>query len=468
MPLPQWNRQTDVVVIGGGLAGYCAALEAAMQGASVLLLEKQAETGGSTVLSGGFLAFAGTDMQRDAGIEDDDGRLLDDLKKAGGGENDERLLQVYVDHQLAAYAWLRKIGIAFKPVQLSSAQSVPRTHPVDPQALMARLHELASETGRVEVVLNAPAHRLVRDAPDGQVIGVLATIAGGPNAVRARRGVVLAAGGFSRNHDWLKNFVPHEARAVRYGGKGNTGDGLRMACALGAGLRDMGFIKGTFGFHPDAAIKEGRDWTKLPVYRGAVAVNKHGKRFVDESKSYKLLGDAVLQQPDALAYQIFDEAIMDGASDGVPPFDFRSAQRRGLVHQADTLSMLGGKIGVDPAALAATVAHYNESVSRGKDPDFGRDGLSTHYGRLVTIERPPFYAYPSTSGLIATYCGLTVDPATRVLDVFGEPIERLYAAGELMGGFHGVSYMTGSSLGKCIIFGRIAGKNAAGGGREAG
>jgi fumarate reductase flavoprotein subunit len=400
-------------------------------------------------------------MQKAAGIADSDERLLDDLRKAGAGENDEKLLRVYVEHQLATYEWLKKIGAAFKPVQLSSAQSVPRTHPVDPQALIDRLRALAAQTGRVTTLLNAPATRLVQDAPGGRVTGVQATINGKVEFVSARRGVVLAAGGFSRNEEMLKQFVPHQAAGVRYGGAGNMGDGIKMAWALGAGVRDMVFIKGTFGFHPNARTHDGRDWTKLPVYRGGIAVNQLGKRYVDESKSYKLLGDAVLQQPGGIAYQIFDQNIMDGASDGVPPFDFRSTQRRGLVHEAPTLAALAEKIGVDAKQLEATVARYNGFVASGVDADFGRDGLSTHYGKLVKIERAPFYAYPSTSGIIATYCGLTVDADTRVLNVFGEPIAGLYAAGELMGGFHGVSYMTGSSLGKCVIFGRIAGRRAA-------
>jgi flavocytochrome c len=456
-----WNRDTDVVVIGGGLAGYCAALEAAAGNANVLLFEKQPEVGGSSVLSGGFFAFAGTDMQKAAGIDDSNERIYADLRKAGGEQNDESLLKVYVDQQLATYEWLKKIGVGFKPVQLSSAQSVPRTHPTDPQALIDRLRALAEQTGRVTTLLNSPVTRLMQDAPGGRVTGVRATIDGNAESVAARCGVVLAAGGFSRNEEMLKQFVPHQALGVRYGGAGNRGDGIKMAWALGAGVRDMVFIKGTFGFHPNARTHEGRDWTKLPVYRGAIAVNQHGKRYVDESKSYKLLGDAVLQQPGGIAYQIFDRAIMDGASDGVPPFDFKSAQRRGLVFEAATLDVLAKKIGVDAAQLSVTVARYNEFVAAGVDADFGRDGLSTHYGKLVKIERAPFYAYPSTSGIIATYCGLTVDPDTRVLNVFCEPIAGLYAAGELTGGFHGVSYMTGSSLGKCVIFGRIAGRNAA-------
>ncbi len=430
-----------MVVIGGGLAGYCAALEAAAANADVLLLEKQPQVGGSSVLSGGFFAFAGTDMQKAAGIADSNERLFDDLRKAGGGENDEKLLNVYVEQQLATYEWLKSIGVSFRTVELSSAQSVPRTHPLDPQALIDRLRAMADKNGRVTTLLDAPAVRLLQDEPGGRVTGLKALIAGKPETIAARRGVVLAAGGFSRNVAMLKQYVPHQAAGVSYGGAGNMGDGIRMACALGAGVRDMGFIKGTFGYHPNARTQEGRDWTKLPVYRGGIAVNKLGTRYVDESKSYKLLGDAVLEQPGAIAYQIFDQNIMDGASDGVPPFDFRSTQRRGLVFEAPTLAALAEKTGVDE--------------------DFGRDGLSTHYGKLVKIERGPFYAYPSTSGIIATYCGLTVDADTRVLNVFGESIPGLYAAGELMGGFHGISYMTGSALGKAVIFGRIAGRRAA-------
>lgn len=456
-----WDREADVVVIGGGLAGHCAAIEAAEGGASVLLLEKQPYLGGSTVLSAGFLAFANTDLQRERGLKDSDELLYQDLRNAGKLENDERLLRVYVDNQLATYDWLKKKGVVFRDVVLSSAHSVPRAHVTDPVRLIPHLAEVAAATGRVETLLNAPAERLIREAVDGPVAGVLARIDGKAVRIRAKGGVVLAAGGFSRNAEMLHAFVPHQAKAIRYGGKGNMGDGIRMACALGAGLKDMAYVKGTFGLHPDCQTQDGRDWTKLFVYRGGIAVNKLGRRYVDESSSYKLLGDAVLQQPDGVAWQIVDQGIFDNAAPGVAPFDFPEAERRGLLTKADTLEELAAKIGIDGAALRATVERYNGFVRDGRDEDFGRDGLSNHYGDLVQITRAPFYAYESTSAIIATYCGITTDTGTRVLDVFGQPIERLYAAGELMGGFHGVAYMTGSSLGKCVIFGRIAGRAAA-------
>lgn len=461
MKTNHYETVTDVVVIGGGLAGYAAAIEAAQQGAEVVLLEKQAECGGSSVLSGGFFAFAGTDIQQAAGINDSNELLYDDIRRAGQQQNDEALVRTYVENQIAAYRWVLQQGGKFTSVELAAGHSAPRAHSLRPQDFMQALAQRAIETGRVKTVLNAQAERLLRDSARSRVDGVSATIEGQCANIRARRGVVLAAGGFSRNEAMLKLFVPHQARCVRYGGYGNTGDGVRMAWGLGAGLRDVAHIKGTFGFHPDAATVQGRDWTKLAVYRGAIAVNKQAQRFVDESKSYKLLGDAVLAQPDAMAYQIFDQDIMDTASDTAPPFKFREALALGRLLTEPTLEAIARRVGIDPAALAATVERYNHFVRNGTDEEFGRTGLSSGYGKRVELKRGPWYAYPSTSGLIATYCGVTVDTETRVLDVFGEPIAGLFSAGEMTGGFHGVAYMTGSSLGKCVIFGRIAGRNAA-------
>ena len=223
----------------------------------------------------------------------------------------------------------------------------------------------------------------------------------------------------------------------------------------------MVHIKGTFGFHPDTGKTPGRDWSKHAVYRGAIAVNKQAQRYVDESKSYKLLGDAVLAQPDALAFQIFDQGVMDTATDSAPLFRFKEALALGRLLSEPTLEGIARRVGMDAAALTATVERYNGFVRYGPDDDFGRAGLSSGYGKLVELKRGPWYAYPSTSGLIATYCGVTVDADARVRNVFGETIPGLYAAGEMTGGFHGVAYMTGSSLGKCVIFGRIAGRNAA-------
>lgn len=456
-----YGAEADVLVIGGGLAGLCAAIEAANSGAEVTLLEKLNECGGSSMLSGGLIAFSGTDMQKAAGINDSDTQLYDDLRRAGGQQNVEALVRTYVAKQMGAYEWLKKLGTQFISVELAAGHSQPRAHSLRSIEFMALMEQRVRDTGKVKIIFGAAAERLHRPLEGGRVEGVAARINGKATNIRARRGVVLAAGGFARNAEMVNLFVPHQAKCVVYCGPGCDGDGVRMAWALGAGLRDVVHIKGTFGFHPDTGKTAGRDWSKHSVYRGAILVNKQAKRYVDESKSYKLLGDAVLTQTDALSYQIFDQGVMETSSDTAPLFKFREALALGRLLSEPTLEALAKRIGVDAATLTATVDRYNGFVRRGNDEEFGRTGLSTGYGELVELKRGPWYAYPSTSGLIATYCGITVDTKSRVIDVFNEPIQSLYAAGEMTGGFHGVAYMTGSSLGKCVIFGRIAGRNAA-------
>jgi fumarate reductase flavoprotein subunit len=456
-----WDLQTGVIVVGAGIAGHCAALAAAEHGAEVLLLEKQGEIGGSTVLSSGFFAFAGTDAQRRCAIDDSGGKLLRELREIGGFENDETLLRTYADQQLDAYAWLQSNGVVFGKVELSSGQSIARSHSTDPRQVIQALSRQSQASGHITLLPRTRAQRLVRANAQAPIAGILATRGEDGIAIQAHGGTVLAAGGFSRSEELLKTFAPAQARALRIGGEGNTGDGIRMAWQLGAGLRDMGYIKGTFGSHPKADHLQHRTQSILPVYRGAIAVNRAGRRFVDESLSYKLLGDACLQQQDAIAWQVFDQQVMAQSSPGAALFDFAPALQQGLLMQADTLAALADRAGIAREPLLATVERYNGYVDTGRDAEFGRDGLSSHSGRLTKIDRPPFYAFPSTSVVLATYCGVTVDAGARVLDVFGGPLEGLFAAGEMTGGFHGVAYMTGTSLGKAVVFGRIAGEQAA-------
>jgi fumarate reductase flavoprotein subunit len=445
----------DVIVVGAGLAGLCAAIEAAAHGADTLLLEKMDKVGGSTVLSGGSMAFAGTDDQAARGIKDSNEALTRDFLAVGDHANDPALVEVYVDNQLDAYRWLVKRGVKYAPVQAAAGQSVPRQHPTDPAEMIRILHREAAAEPRIRIETGRPVARLLRDAATMRIVGV--ELKDGTK-IASRRGVVLTAGGFSRNPEMVEQFAPLQSAAKLVGGPGNVGDGIKMAWHMGAGLRDMAYIKGTFGNRPDAGPEE--HTAMMAIYKGAIAVNKLGRRFVDESISYKLIGDAVLREPDHVGYQILDQPILDLGVDGVKMYDFQARLREGSLIKADSIEQLAVKIGVPEQALAETIAVYNSDVAAGKDGQFARSGLVQGYGELRKIETAPFYAYPSTSALIATYCGVVVSPRMQVLDVFGEPIPGLFAAGEMTGGFHGKAFMTGTSLGKCVICGRIAGQNA--------
>ena len=230
-----------------------------------------------------------------------------------------------------------------------------------------------------------------------------------------------------------------------------------MACALGADLCDMAYIKGTFGKHP---IDTRNNLNCMAVYKGAIAVNQGGLRFIDESQSYKLLGDACMAQALHIAYQILDQDILESGEDAVPILDFMHRYEDGLFETANTLEELATRIRVPPQILRLTVERYNRGVDAGMDSEFGRQHLVHQHGALRRIHRPPFHAYPSTAAVFGTYCGVAVDENMRVLNVFGEAIPGLYAAGEVVGGLHGAAYMTGSALAKAAIFGRIAARSA--------
>jgi fumarate reductase flavoprotein subunit len=455
------EQRADLIVVGGGMAGVTAALVAADAGFSVTLLEKMSELGGSSAMSGGVLAFAGTDLQRAAGVEDSRDLLRSDLLDVGAHENDPVIVDAYISHQLETFEWLREKGAIFSSkVWASSGQSVPRSHTIDPAEVVRQLARLGRATGRVEILRNVSARELIREAVTGRVSGVLADRQGEIVPFHARHGVLLTCGGFSQNPDLIHKFVPGMEKAILNGGEGNFGDGLRMAWRLGADVRDMAYIKGTFGKHP---VDTTNIHTCLAVYKGAIAVNDAGERFVDESISYKLLGDACLKQPNGCSYQILDQSILDQADETTPVFDFGHRVEQGLMLTSDTLGGLAAQLEIPLPVLTRTIAEYNEDVDTGRDRRFGRTHVVHNYGELKKIARPPFYAYPSTTAVFGTYCGLATDATARVIDVFGAPIEGLYAAGEVMGGFHGGAYMTGSALGKAAVFGRIAARAAIGG-----
>ncbi|WNI28257.1 FAD-dependent oxidoreductase [Streptomyces sp. ITFR-6] len=453
------SSDAPVVVLGGGLAGYSAAIEAAERGARVLVIDKAAEPGGSTLRSGGSFAFAGTDLQAAHGIEDSDDLLRRDLLRGGGEQSDPQLVDLYVRRQLAAYHWLKRCGVDFDGVSLSGNQSVPRSHGVDIGRSHALIRAAATAHHSVTELLATTTEALTQE--NGRIVGVVTRDSDGTATERPARAVVLATGGFARSRRAISTFAPQLSNARRMGGEHNTGDGMYLAMSVGADLADVGTIKATFGVTADVPGMPPNPTLLNALYRGGIVVNSRAERFVDESISYKLIGGVCLQQPGGLGVQIFDEQVMEQTIPGKLVNNYRGALEQGYLLQADSIRELAVAAGLDPDALAATVDGYNDAVRSTGDTDFGRTHLSSGYGELPTINRAPYYAYPTTAGLTSTYGGLRVDVEMRVAHVLGGTVPGLYAAGEIVGGFHGNAYMSGSSLGKSVIFGRAAGRGAA-------
>lgn len=429
------------------------------------MLEKAAAPGGSTLTSGGSFAFAGTQQQQALGIDDSPERLAQDLVKIGAGKADAALIELYVDLQLATYDWLKGLGVDFHKVSLSSNTSVPRTHPTMPRQVIDTLHAHATRDPRIGYFPETSAERLMAHEESGRVEGVRVRTSGGRETIGAGA-VILASGGFARNRAMVARHAPFLVNAHAWGGAGNTGDGIEMALELGAAVADMDHVTGTFGVainhYPDLKPRPGDEFLlRMAMYRGAIAVNLDAERFADESLSYKTLGKHCVKQPQGVAFQVFDQPIMDQSAPAPNLNDFKDALAKGVIRTAATIPELARSVGLDPEKLSATVARYNAFVAQGHDGDFGRATLGGGYGTPVPIGTPPFYILPCCTALLATYCGLRVDTEMRVLKAGGAPIAGLYAAGETMGGFHGAGYMSGSALGKAAIFGKVAGQRAA-------
>jgi len=454
LPAPKkWDKETDVIVLGAGGAGFSAAIEARKAGAKVMLLEKEVITGGSTALCGGQFSFAPTSMQKEKGINDSIDLFVNDMIKVGKGKNDPALVKTYAEASNSGFEFLKSLGVTFTDLKIFSGMSVPRSHYAKPAQVLDLLRKEANKLG-VAIAMNTAGRRLFVN-PEGRIVGVSAEPAKGKKySIKARRAVILTTGGFGRGLDLLKEYgsLPLEL-CIPVAAPGITGDGHKMAMETGAATKDIVLGIGP-GTGPSTPVDVETRMITMPNYLGAVMLNKEGKRFVNESISYNEIATASLTQPEAFIYQIADEKVYQNAIKDV-------LANKGAPKKADTLEALAPMIGLKPDALRDAIDKYNTYVDSGKDPDFNRTTLIGISGKPVRIDTPPFYGFITKPAILSTKGGMKVNTKCQVVRVFDEVAPGLYAAGEIMGGFHGQGYMTGTAVGKAVVFGRIAGKNAA-------
>jgi flavocytochrome c len=449
----KWDVAADVVVLGAGAAGIAAAIEAASTGAETLLVEKERSTSQSaTVISGGAISFAGTDLQAERGIHDSGELFFSDLQTVGRAKNDVALLETFIALQLETYEWLKKHGTEFRAVTVAAGMSVPRAHITRIGRTMGVLAASAERMG-VRFRFDTRAERLITDET-GRVAGLRLCGPEGQVLVGATKGVILATGGFGHSSELL-SLTPLDMSKVRnFTAKSSTGDGLKMALELGAGFGDLPYVRPTFGVSSNS---DGFNDILLANYAGAIIVNTRGARFVDESLPYKEIGASAVSQPRGVGVMIFDGKVREVLERHRPGYD---ARVRRLCREASTLEELAAMVDLPQEVLLATVQKYNGYVEQHDDPELGRRALAGPVGELVRLDTPPYYAFEAVGALVGTYAGLTIDTKTRVKNVFGEVIPGLHAAGEIMAGFHGAGYMTGTALAKAFVFGRIAGREA--------
>jgi succinate dehydrogenase/fumarate reductase flavoprotein subunit len=466
----RWDHTADLVIVGSGAAGISAALEARRQGLDVIVLERFTIPGGSSSLSGGVCYLGGgTPLQRALGFEDTEEEMLKYLLAASGPNGLRDKIEVYCAGSLEHFDWLVAQGVAYAQrysdeKELSHAAAslyycgservypyntiarpAPRGHvpaaenQTGGRALMQTLLGAAGRAG-VAVRTGVVAERLVVEN-DGRVAGLRAQHGGTTVSLRAKRAVVLAAGGFIHNPEMLTRHAPELAACRPHWGRaGDLGDGIRMGVAAGAGTLHMNQGFAVLPLYPPEHVLKG------------IVVNSHGQRFINEDVYYGALGHEVVYRQAGRAW-----LVVDASCDYAQP-DFRLI----VAASGASVAELERRLGLPAAVLERTVEYYNRNAATGRDPLFNKDPKF-----VGVLEHPPFKAYDLSVReafiTVHTLGGLQTDIDGRVIGAWGEPIPGLYAAGRTTAGLPTAPYASsGTSIGDGTFFGRRAARHAAG------
>lgn len=452
-----WDVEADVVVVGGGGLGFAAAIEAAAAGAEVLVLEKGEVFGGSTALCGQAIMGVGTSVQKAAGIDDSVDGALGYFSTIGDARED--LLRLILENSADTVEWLIGMGVQF-PAQVGNpglvyggqevarddlGTPVMRTHyAVKPDpGIWPVLEKAALGNPLVRAELNCRVTRLVQDAPGGRVLGVVDEAG---KTYGARKGVVLAAGGYARNPQMMGALISrHMVQTTA--NQQDTGDGLNLGMSAGASagyfgmLSNVQYSKPVF---PCVYIVLGPDTMEgKPPF---ILVNTEGRRWSNERKFYSYICADLLAQPHGVGY------LVTCGEAGLKGMGFAGDE----AYRGETLEELAADMGVPAQNLAATVEAWNAACSEGVDAQFGRTS------ELYPLESGPYYAAEVRPGCASTFGGVTVDEGMRVLAAIdGAPIAGLYAAG-MNTMASGRFYPTcGYAVACALVTGRVAGRSVA-------
>ncbi|MGE0698109.1 MAG: FAD-dependent oxidoreductase [Hyphomicrobiaceae bacterium] len=480
------ERHADVLVVGSGIAGLSAAVTARERGAKVIVLERSPpeDRGGNTRWTEAFLRLKSEDavaddfeshFARHAGHHLDPALVAETTGDFDSrspitrtlGFTDPDLVARFAAEAPGAVAWLRAFGVRFDflPMYFITTSTTRLGTVGGGRAMVEALGAHADGHG-IETLYRTTARRLMQDAA-GAVVGVEAvTTANRPIRFRARN-VVLACGGFEGNPEMLARYLGPQSRYIRpvaRGGYYNRGEGLTMALAVGAAPAGD-----WTRFHAEPLDpRSGAPEPVVMVFNYGILVDKHGRRFTDEAPSsadatYEAITRIIGEQPDGIAW-----LVLDGRIDEIANWKRAVRSDRPAI-EAPSLAELAEKIEVPAQELAATVAAYNAAACPGTTPFAPSlpDGIATRAGYVprksnwsFPLERGPWRAYPIICGNCFTFGGLKVDPEARVLNMDGEAIPGLYAAGETIGLYWG-TYTGATSVLRGAVFGRIAGANAA-------
>ena len=444
------EKQYDVIIVGAGGAGLSAAVMAAREGASVAVLEKMSEPGGNTVRATAMYNCVDDKLQHPLGIYDSEEDFYNETYNGGYQKAKPELVRILTSQADEGKLFLEELGLQFDTViDNCLGGKIARGHyslAHNGTDYVQVLWQACNDLG-VDFYLNTKANELIM-AQDS-VIGVEAYRKGETIEFYANNGVVLASGGFGQNVEMRMYYNRNlTGELLCSNAPGATGDGIIMASKIGASLINMEYIE----LYPMGDSYDGGLRNSIPnVINKGILVNQQGQRFVREDGARDVLSQAILDQKGSYAYSIVDDDFEIFADDRSY---LEGLVLMGYVEKANSIDELAQLIDVDADILINTIDQYNQSVAL-QSYCLGRETL------INAIDKPPFYANMKKPTIHHTLGGIEINEMAQVLNQDKQPINGLFAAGEVTGGIHGANRLGGNSFPDMIVFGRIAGKNAA-------
>jgi flavocytochrome c len=461
----KWDGTYDVVIIGSGFAGLAAAMEAKNAGASAVVIEKMAVHGGNSIINGGDFCAPGTKLQKEAGVQDSPDLMYNDMMKAGLYLNHPELARTLADQAKDALEWCENyVGAKFTRLNFHGGHSVKRANQTVNASGSELVNKMLAKTRALGVAVQTRTkmERMIADK-DGRIVGIEVKTgyrfpdekSGKTAYIKARKAVILTSGGFSNDIPLRRIEDPRLSEKFESTNQpGATGEALLAACMAGAMDVQMDWIQLGPWTSPDE-----KGFGNVPLFcerlvgYGPMIDPVKGKRFFKETGNRKERADAII----LLGHPV----IIMGDSYAVPKQVFPRALEKGLesgaVKKFDSLEALAKNYSIPVEAFKEEIARWNSFVEKKKDTDF--DCMIFPDARPTAT--PPFYAARLWPKVHHTMGGLVIDKNAQVIGFDLKPLKGLYAAGEVTGGVHGAVRLGGVAMADCVVFGRIAGKNAA-------